>query len=307
MKRPRLLPLTVLVTTAASWAGCDGSNGAPPGEGTPVAIRFAAKVGEAPFSCQATFAGVGAGADTLEPRDLRLYVHDLRLVDASGREWPVSLEQDGLWQSADVALLDFEDKTGTCANGTAPTHTVVRGTYEVGAGAVDITALRFRVGVPFAMNHGDMSTAPSPLNLSGMFWGWQGGYKFMRLDMRVQGAPDAGPNPHGEGNGVDIHLGSTGCTLSAGTQSVTACSGPNRPEITLDGFDPSEDTVVLDYAALVEGIDLGTYPYPSPVGDATIGCMSSKDDPECAIVFAHLGLSLDTGLPVGGQSAFRLE
>jgi len=305
MKHTSLRAFIVLASATAGWVGCDSSPAA--GGEQAVAIRFAAQVAGAPFSCQSTFEGVGAGADTLEPLDFRLYVHDLRLVDASGKEWDLTLEQDGLWQTADVALLDFEDKTGTCTNGTAPTNTVVRGTHGVLDEDVDFTGIRFKVGVPFAMNHVDMSTAPSPLNLSGMFWGWQGGYKFMRLDMKVRGAPDAGPAPHGEGGGVVIHLGSTGCTLSAGTQSVTACSGPNRPEIALDGFDAAQDTIVLDYAALVAGIDLGTDPYPSPAGDATIGCMSGKDDPECARVFEHLGLSLETGLPVGGQTVFELE
>ena len=96
-------------------------------------------------------------------------MHDVRLVDADGGEWPVTLDDDDLWQTDAVALLDFEDKTGTCANGTTPTNTVVKGTYDTGHDTVDFTGLRFKVGVPFALNHGDAATAPSPLNLSGLF------------------------------------------------------------------------------------------------------------------------------------------
>lgn len=302
MQAPSRRTLTALAIIAAT-AACDAHDD-PHGHGTPIEIRFAAVVGAAPFSCDTTFAGVGAGADTLEPLDFRLYVHDLRLVDATGKEWTLTLEQDGLWQTANVALLDFEDKTGTCINGTAPTNTVVRGSYDALHEDVDFTGLKFRVGVPFALNHHDMSTAPSPLNLSGMFWGWQGGYKFVRIDMKVPGVAAAEPAPHGEGAGVNIHIGSTGCTLAAGTQAVSSCTGPNRSEIALDGFDATEDTVVLDYAALVDGIDLGVDPYPTTFGDAGAGCMSGEDDPECAIVFSHLGLDLASGQPRAGQTVF---
>jgi uncharacterized repeat protein (TIGR04052 family) len=296
----------VLFAAAGALAACDDhSHDEPHTHGKPIEIRFAAMVGAEAFACDKTFADVGGA--TLEPLDFRLYVHDLRLVDSSGKEWTVTLRQDGLWQSANVALLDFEDKRGTCENGTAPMNTVVKGTYDTGHDEVDFTGLRFRVGVPFALNHGDASAAESPLNLSGMFWSWQAGYKFLRLDMRVVGRTGA-PGPHGESAGINIHLGSTGCSLQAGTQAVASCSGPNRPEFALAGFDMARDTVVIDYAALVAGIDLAQDPYPSPaLGDASPGCMASKDDPECALVFSHLGLDLQSGMPTGAQTVFSLR
>ena len=34
------------------------------------------------------------------------------------------------------------------------------------------------MGVPFESNHRDSTIAPSPLNITAMFWNWQGGYKF---------------------------------------------------------------------------------------------------------------------------------
>ena len=276
------------------------------GHEEPIEIRFAAKVGSEDFACTKAFTGVGGGAGvTLEPLDFRVYVHDLRLVDASGGEWPVTLAADGLWQTDVVALLDFEDKGGTCANGTAPTNSVVKGTYDVGDDEAMVrpgvfTGLRFKVGVPFAANHGDAATALSPLNLSGLFWSWQGGYKFMRIDMQFAAAV-SGEDPSARGSGLQLHLGSTGCSLDVPTQRVGACSAPNRPEIALAGFDPNTDTVVIDYAAIVAGVDLSR-----DMGGAP-GCMSGQDDPECAAIFDHLGLDLATGATKVGQSAFRLE
>jgi hypothetical protein len=107
---------------------------------------------------------------------------------------------------------------------------------------------------------------------------------------------------------VHVHLGSTGCTISVATQAISSCSAPNRPQIELAGFDPSTDTVVFDYAALVAGIELGRDPYPNQgVGDGGPGCQASKDDPECGAIFTMLGLDLQTGTPAGAQSVFRAE
>jgi len=294
--------VAALGLTPAALNACDHDHDDDHDHGTPVAIRFAAKVGNEDFACTKSYAAVGGGAGvTLEPLDFRLYVHDVRLVDAAGGEWPVTLTDDDLWQTDTVALLDFEDKTGTCANGTAPTNTVVKGTYDTGHDTVDFTGLRLKVGVPFAQNHGDAATAPSPLNLSGLFWSWQGGYKFMRVDMKFADMEAGTGGPHGEGTGLQVHLGSTGCALDLTTQSVGNCTAPNRPEIELSGFDLASDTVVIDYAAIVAGVDLAM-----DMGGAP-GCMSGQDDPECAAIFAHLGLDLATGTAKAGQTAFRLE
>jgi len=271
--------------------GCEHDHGDGHGHAQAVELRFAARVGAEAFACDKTFSGVGATAATrIQPLDFRLYVHDVRLVEGDGTEWPVTLEQDRLWQRDDLALLDFEDKSGTCANGTVETNTSVRGTYDVGHLDVAFTGVRFVVGVPFALNHGDAATASSPLNLSGLFWSWQAGYKFMRLDMKVEG-----------GAGINLHIGSMGCTLGEGTTTVGSCEAPNRAEVALDGFDPTSDTIVIDYGAMVAGLDLADDQGGAP------GCMSGTQDPECVAIFDHLGIDIATGLPKAGQTAFRVE
>ncbi|MGA9525162.1 MAG: MbnP family copper-binding protein [Myxococcaceae bacterium] len=262
--------LFVLMTGAL--AGCGGT-------AAPVrTLQFAARVGEQTFACGQSFTGLGTTGTTYEPRDLRFYVHDVRLIDEGGAETAVQLEEDGAFQGQGVGLLDFEDKSGACSNGTTQTHMALTFT----APDRDWKGLRFRVGIPEALNHGDASIAKSPLNLTSMFWGWQGGYKFIRLDGRSTGLS----------TGHNFHFGSTGC---AGSPVV--CSSPNQFEVSFDAFDLDTQQVVFDVKALFEGSDLDSNAASTPPG-----CQSATNaDPDCGPLFERLGLS------GGPQTVFRKE
>lgn len=257
-------------------AGADGAVGdvaAPVDAATTVEIRFAAVVGAQPFSCSpagGSFAGVGAPGSPWTPQDFRFYVHDVALVPQSGAPVPVALDQDGTWQYQNVALLDFEDRTGACSNGTQPTNDRVRGRVLAPAGT-RWTGLRFRIGVPPSLNHANQATAPSPLNVSTLYWSWLTGYKFMRIDGR------SGMNA------FNFHLGATGCTGDPMMGTVN-CTEANRPEVTLTGFDPAQNTVVADLARLLATTDVSR-----DMGGAP-GCMSGATDPECGTTFATLGI-----------------
>lgn len=256
-------------------------------------LSFAARVGDAPFSCSQIARDVGTTAAIIEPLDFRLYVHDVRLVTAGGRDVPFHLVDDGKWQSSGVALLDFEDRTGTCVNGTADTNTVLRGTAPRGS----YTGLKLKIGVPFALNHADAALAPSPLNLSGLFWGWNGGYKFVRIDARVAGRSGTALV---ETSAFNIHLGSVHCHGGGG--SVTGCDRPDVGEVALRDFDPAVTEVLVDYRALVAGTDL-----TRDLGGAP-GCMSDADDPDCPSLLARLGVNPTSGQPDASQQAlFRVE
>ena len=256
-----------------------------PTTGTAVEIRFEAVVGAMPFSCTSSFTGVGMAASPWTPLDFRFYVHDVQLVPESGAPVAVSLDQDGTWQYRNVALLDFENASGTCANGTALTNASVRGRVTAPAGT-RWAGLRFKLGVPQDLNHQNPAAAPSPLNLSTLFWAWQSGYKFARIDGR------SGTNA------VNIHVGSTGCTGDAMAGTVT-CTEPNRPEYVLTGFDPTQNFVVADLGRLV-----GTTDVSRDMGGAP-GCMSGATDPECRTILPAFGI------PMGGapatQTFFRVR
>lgn len=239
-----------------------------------ISIPFAAEIGGKAFSCAETYAGLGSTAAKMQALDFRLFISEAALIKADGSLQPLSLEQDGQWQVGDLALLDFEDASGACANGTPGLNTTLRGTVPEGA----YTGLALTIGVPFAQNHQDPTVAPAPLNTTAMFWNWQGGYKFVRIDMAaVDKAPDA--------KGWFLHLGSTLCDAASKTEAPKACKNENRMVLRFDGFDPAKNTLVIDPAKVVAEADLKVNaPETSP------GCMSFPKDADCLTVMGKLGL-----------------
>jgi uncharacterized repeat protein (TIGR04052 family) len=188
----------------------------------PVTIRFQAVVGDAPLVCGREYPEVGPAKSRITPADFRFYLHDVRVVNDGGIQIPVDLDQDGQWQTGEIALLDFENRTGRCAQGTPEMNDTVRA--KVPDGTV-IRGLHFRVGVPDDRNHLFAATSPPPLNLSAMFWSWSEGYIFMRLDYYSPGAAKVFP----------IHMG----------------GDATQVDVTIPEFNPATDTVVVDLAALL--------------------------------------------------------
>jgi len=243
-----------------------------------VTLTFDARFGSQPAACGQAADGVGTSGSSVELQDLRFFVHGVELVTADGDAVAVSVEDDGAWQSGGVALLDFEDATGKCANGSSQLNSAVTGTVPAG----EYTGVRFVLGVPAELNHEDPTVAPSPLNLTAMHWSWQGGYKFMRMDLSTEGLPE----------GWFFHLGSTGCEADE-SGTITGCASPNRVDVELE-MDPDSQVVVVDFAALLAGSDVDT-----DSGGAQ-GCMSGPDDPECPPLLDRVGVS-------GAQALFSAE
>ena len=279
-----LLGAALLVTILPGPLGAIPGNPENP-EPVSVELHFQAVVGNAPFACGTRFEVEGVG---IEARDLRLYLSEVRLVRADGVEVPLELKQDGLWQHQDVALLDFEDGTAGCRNGTSQTRDVVAGLVPAG----EYRGLRFTMGVPVALNHINQATAPSPLSLTALFWSWNAGYKFLRAEVLTDGLPQ----------GFFIHLGSTLCTPEGrATRPATACQNGNRVAVDLPDFNPSTDRVVFDLARLLEGTKL------EGDGEASRGaCMSAPADARCGPVFSALGLPFG-GQAVSEQRVFRVD
>ncbi|HNF25639.1 MAG TPA: hypothetical protein PKV80_14305, partial [Leptospiraceae bacterium] len=84
--------------------------------GTPVtSITFRADAGSTKsVGCGSSFATSSSSA--VQIQDLRMYVSNVNLVKADGSKTPFTFTSDGKWQSTKLALLDFEDATGDCAN-----------------------------------------------------------------------------------------------------------------------------------------------------------------------------------------------
>ncbi len=250
----------------------------------PVKIRFAAQVNGKPFECGQTYQDIGTAMSQIKPRDFRFYVSHVRLVDSESREVPVTMDAGTIWQADDTSLLDFENATGSCINGTPEMNDTVAGTVPAGH---TWKALRFNLGVPFEVNHLELTSLPSPLNLTALSWVWNAGHKFARIEFMSKGLPA----------GFFIHLGSTGCTPDTTRTTIpTKCAQPNRPDVEIQNFNPDTDVVVADLGALLadSNVDVNAPKTPS-------GCMSFPGDPECVPIFAHLGL------PYGDKQAGRQD
>jgi uncharacterized repeat protein (TIGR04052 family) len=266
-----------------------------------VTIRFAGQVGNQPFSCQKSYP-LGNPKVTVNPLDFRFYLSDIALINDNGQVVPLTLVQDGKWQYQNVALLDFENKSGTCTNGTKETRNIIIGQVPTG----NYKGLKFTLGLPPKLNHEDATLAPSPLNLTSLWWNWRFGYKFARIDFAYQSTATrikhTKPQTNSEAfNGFAIHLGSTGCQAEASNQKpTTTCSNPNTTTIHFSQFNPISNTVIADIAQLVAETDLSKNQPNTP-----IGCMSTPDDSDC------VGIMQSLGIPFPGktseQTFFRVK
>ena len=252
-------------------------------------VRFSPQVREQPLICGTSYTDIGTSRGAIELLDFKMYLRDVTLVRANGERHALALEQDGTWQRDTVALLDFEEGTGTCDTGSPQMRKEVIGTAPE---YPDYTGLEFKVGLPPEMNHLDGATAPAPLNAPGMWWSWQGGYKFLRLDVRTA-ANDS----------FYFHLGAAGCRGSVG-EGFT-CASDNQATVTLEGFDPETNQVVLDAAGLYSELDVERV--PDGTSDTMAGCMSSAADPECAAFFNQVGLGVDGSARERPDTFFRVR
>lgn len=245
----------------------------------PVQIEFEAKINGEIFDCNKSYNSVGITKSTLIPRDFRFYISNIKLLNSKGKEIPLQLLQDNKWQYKSVALLDFENNTANCEGNKEINKSII--------GSIPIDkykGLSFDLGIPFELNHQDVNLAPSPLNLTSLFWVWRSGYKFARLDFSSTGIQQ----------GYFIHLGSTGCgeinekTYESKRISKTpplSCQNPNRAKINFPLFEIKKNKIIVDLGYLLSGSDIN-----KNTPNTASGCMSGVNDPDCSPIFERLGL-----------------
>lgn len=281
-EKEQMSRVTILLgALALASSGCGSSSDGAGNQA--VTIQFQAMVGDQVFVCGDTYDNLGANDSSLQISDFRFYVQDVELRNADGDYVAVELDTSN-WQTENVALLDFEDGCTDLGNeemNGVVTGTVPEGTYD---------GIRFAMGVPFALNHDNPATAASPLNATAMEWNWQDGYKFLRIDSGTFSMTD-----------WRMHLGSTGCDGDPVAGGTTTCSSPNRVDVDFASFDPANDSVVANFAALVDGAALDENQADTPVG-----CMSGPTDSDCAPLFENLGLAFES-TPAGTQRFFSVE
>ena len=269
-----------LLALAGASIGCGGSDATQA-----VALKFAANVDGAPARCGTTYTDLGTAGSSAQLASARMYVSNVELRDAGGTWVPLTLDEGTRWQGEGVTLLDFDDASAKCADtGTPGTNDQITGTLP--AGTYD--ALRFTLGVPFALNPGDTASASPPLDEPTMFWTWNNGRQFLSVDWAV----DDGAVPEWK-----LHIGSTACASSGPPVPPDAeCGRPNRATIELDDFHPDADVVAVDLGALIAGANISTN-----VADTPPGCMTGLTEADdCSAPFSAIGLSFETGACVEG-------
>jgi uncharacterized repeat protein (TIGR04052 family) len=127
-----------------------------------------------------------------------------------------------------------------------------------------------------------------------MFWSWQNGYKFLRLEVAVVAAKVAAasepeqtpPTARKRAGDFPMHLGSVGCVSTSPTNGPKEeCTQPNRVTVSFDHFDVSKDVVTADVAALFAKTD-----FTPDENKQGAGCMSFPGNSSCDGVMESLGL-----------------
>jgi uncharacterized repeat protein (TIGR04052 family) len=299
MKKIALFLLTNSLLLSACGAPTSTTNS---NDNMNVKLKFKALANNQEIECGKSYENIGTSKSKVSIADFRLYISNVSLVDDKGQSVSLKLDQDKKWQNGNVALVDFENKSGDCSSGTTDINKEIKGTIAKG----NYKTLKFTLGIPFEQNHQDATKAESPFNITSMFWTWNSGYKFARIDLKTGT----------EAKDYYIHLGSTGCMSSEMTvkhdaghehgdsgatdKAPTMCKNPNRPEITLNNFDIEKNTVVADLSGLLDTTDLN---------QVTHGCMLNPDAEGCKNI---TGIMNNFGLKFAdieskGQKFFRVE
>jgi uncharacterized repeat protein (TIGR04052 family) len=267
---------------AGAAGGAAGAAGAGQGgaAGQAVTINFRAAVGTQPFACGQTYTNQGTAGTSITPRDFRFYVQDVRLINAAGQEVPVTLDVRAPWQTATVAMLDFETASNGCVGGDAGTNTMITGTVPAG----QYVGVAFRNGVPVDLNHDDPTTLSPPLRAPQMQWSWLTGFRFVKANFAQVG----GTAQHA------AETGSTGCSGDPG-QGTVVCTRPNRNDVVFMNFNAATNVIVADAGALFASFNL----------TQTNECHGTGA--VCTPIYTALGVNATTGAALATQTVYRVE
>jgi len=207
--------------------------------------------------------------------DLRFYLHKLELLGSDGQVFSIHLDSSST--NRGIALVDLSrDSTA-----------VINGWVSGDARSENIHSLGFTLGVPFASNHANPLHAEKPLNESSMYWVWQQGYKFFKLDIRALSGQD-----------FSFHMGSAGCESASALRPPSLnCSYPNRARIVLG---------VPDLQNLVVGVDPWLVLTTMQEQQVQLCSAASNFSDKCSYVLELFGIDPLTGLCLDKCSAQKL-
>ena len=176
---------------------------------------------------------------------LAFYVSSVQIKNQLTDQWNAVELQTNAWQSKGVGLLWFNTR---CGQETPQNrHLALLISHDAW---INASAVRFELGVPFVLNHLNPVTQESPLNVPDMFWTWQAGHKFFRLDLMSQN--------HGENDAWFYHLGSVGCSSASSLRSPSKpCKTPNRFQIEVP-LHTNASEFAFDIHSLLAGVQLNS-------------------------------------------------
>lgn len=287
--RTKLAPLihgSSVLALALATLSCDGGGADEPRTFIiPVTPYFGTDVVE----CGRTYEGAGTTGASFELTDFLMFVYEVELVRESGETVPLELVDDQQWQGQGVALLDFNDATGSCAGDAETNRRLVGTAPDYG----DYVGIRFGVGLPPELNHIDGVTAAAPLNKPSTWWSWKSGYKFFQMTLSTSAHES-----------WFVHLGSTACEGSV--ESGFTCGGSHQMSIDVEDFVPGRDGLKLNVATLLAEMDLEA-PIDFASGDFIAGCMSFDPDPQCDPLFSKFGRRFMSDEPGPDQIVFECD
>ncbi len=194
---------------------------------------------------------------------LQFFISNIELKNGAG-QWQQALLEHSPYQTKQAALLGEQCYADQKSNNKA--NWVLQ--LDSNSKLNEATDIRFTLGLPFAINHLNPLTQESPLNIPSMFWSWQIGHKFLRLEMVTKDDTWL------------YHLGSIGCSASSPMRSPEQeCRYPNRYEFELP-LNKQHKLLKFELASLLNNVTLSAH----------TSCQSSPDSFSCQTLMSNLNL-----------------
>jgi hypothetical protein len=195
-------------------------------------LKLNLMMGKAPLELGKTYKTAGGASYSVDL--LKFYTSNVQLVKADGS----SQMANGLSLTSFLAPSVQENPPSSSQvleGGQVLNAKSTQGAtfFTIKAPAGDYKGVRFEVAVPKDLNHRDASTVPMPLGLeSGMFWAWNPGYIFFRLEGKVM--------VDGKSQPWLLHMGTDNWRMSVNQFDLAT----NKIKISVDG--KSSTTLNLD-------------------------------------------------------------
>ncbi len=242
-------------------------------------IQFKAAVDGRALTCGHPIDGIGEAKISVALVDFRFTVSNVELIRYDGKIFPLALEQDGIWQIGNVAILDLEDAFGPCVQGTPVTRREVRGSAPKG----NYRGVRFVLGDPGGANPADPAIA-ALLNAGRMRSEIESNNYAMRIELATTAAGEGAVQPSSQAARIVLRIPRQACAPNA--DSGVQCGADGSIQVTLNDVQPNRHVIVAEIGGLiaesVEGQDASS---------GTRVCEPTSIDSTCVEALQRLGFA----------------